>query len=107
MLQWLLRSTSSPRGGQDNLLADAVASAMLPMLRALFSLGQQYSCTSCLVLMGCACACCLRLLLIVCFCLHVYGLWWFGYIIGTCLLCAYVCNNMLCVYACLHCACLQ
>lgn len=51
MLHWLLHSTPSK---QDSKLTDAAASTMLPMLRVLSSLGQQYSCTSCLALMGCA-----------------------------------------------------
>lgn len=51
MLPGLLASASSSCEEQDKLHADAAASAMLPMLHALSSLSQHYSCTSCLVLL--------------------------------------------------------
>ena len=53
MLGWLLTHSSSSCEGRDKsqVHADAASYAMLPMLRALSSLGQQYSCTPCLLLL--------------------------------------------------------
>ena len=51
MLGWLLTHSLSSCEEQDKVHAEAAGYAMLPMLRALSSLGQQYSCTPCLLLL--------------------------------------------------------